>query len=229
MFQLGPKYRHLYTLSEIWLLPEACPFCWTGDWTFARMTAVAAPVFGTHHHVSAFSLHLVIWAPSIGSLWRTPQEKLQRNPQSQHWSYAAAGGTLDWRGSSRSLPTGSKCCAGSFNTRNRATVEVSTALALNLAAQSNRATASQHHVATARAPQLQLDPYEYRSLAFRMKVSMLTNQPAAKSLLTELMVDVSNVKQGVFNETTLQFWRSREAVYSKLAPVALDLISAPAS
>lgn len=37
------------------------------------------------------------------------------------------------------------------------------------------------------------------------------------------------VKKGVFNETPMQFWESRETVYPKLAPVALDLVRAPAS
>ena len=49
------------------------------------------------------------------------------------------------------------------------------------------------------------------------------------SLLIKMEKYVCKVKQGVFTETPLEFWRSREAVYPNLAPVALDLFSAPAS
>lgn len=58
----------------------------------------------------------------------------------------------------------------------------------------------------------------------------LTNEPdGADSLVTKMKKYGDDVKQVVFNETPLQFWRSREAFYPKLAPVALDLISAPTS
>ena len=102
----------------------------------------------------------------------------------------------------------------------------------NLAAQYNPATASQDDVASqtpSSSPPAVLQ--KYRFLASRMEVNVsLTNQPdVTNSLLTEMKKYVDDVKQGVFNETPLQFWRSREAVYPKLAPVALDLVSAPAS
>ncbi|XP_031154091.1 zinc finger BED domain-containing protein 4-like [Sander lucioperca] len=105
----------------------------------------------------------------------------------------------------------------------------------NLAAQYHPA-ASQYDGATARATQTPTGaPFavlqKYRFLASRIEVNVSsTNQPnLTDSLLIEMEKYVCEVKQGVFNETPLQFWRSREAVYPKLAPVALDLVSAPAS
>ncbi|XP_078026567.1 E3 SUMO-protein ligase ZBED1-like [Epinephelus lanceolatus] len=106
-------------------------------------------------------------------------------------------------------------------------------LVQNLAAQYNTATPSQDNViatqTAAHSPPTVLQ--KYRFLASRMEVNAsLTNEPeGADSLLTEMKKYGDDVKQGVFNETPLQFWRSREAVYPKLAPVALDLVSAPAS
>ncbi|KAL7399536.1 hypothetical protein ABVT39_026043 [Epinephelus coioides] len=106
-------------------------------------------------------------------------------------------------------------------------------LVQNLAAQYNPATPSQDNViatqTAAHSPPTVLQ--KYRFLASRMEVNAsLTNEPeGADSLLTEMKKYGDDVKQGVFNETPLQFWRSREAVYPKLAPVALDLVSAPAS
>lgn len=107
----------------------------------------------------------------------------------------------------------------------------------NLAAQYNPATASQLDVATgtARATQTPTGAYpavlqKYRFLASRIGLNVSsTNQPMTDRLLTEMKKYLNDVKQGVFNETPLQFWRSREAVYPNLAPVALDLVSAPAS
>lgn len=104
----------------------------------------------------------------------------------------------------------------------------------NLAAQYNPATVPQNDDATASATQTPTRAtavfQKYRFLASRMEVNVSTNQPnATDSLLTEMNKYLSDVKEGVFNETPLQFWRSREAVYPKLAPVALDLVSAPAS
>jgi len=106
----------------------------------------------------------------------------------------------------------------------------------NMVAQNNPATAPQDDVTTAKASQIPTSSVstvlqKYRFFASRMEVNVsLTNQPdVANSLLTEKKKYVDDVKQGVFNETPLQFWRSREAVYPKLAPVALDLVSAPAS
>lgn len=58
----------------------------------------------------------------------------------------------------------------------------------------------------------------------------LTNEPdEADSLLTEIKKYLEEVKKGVFNETPMQFWKSREAVYPKPTPVALDLVNAPTS
>lgn len=106
----------------------------------------------------------------------------------------------------------------------------------NLEAQYHPA-ASQYDGATARATQTPTGAslavlQKYRFLASRIdvNVSSSTNQPnLTNSLLIEMEEYFCEVKQGVFNETPLQFWRSREAVYPKLAPVALDLVSAPAS
>ncbi|XP_078018461.1 uncharacterized protein LOC144458786 [Epinephelus lanceolatus] len=97
-------------------------------------------------------------------------------------------------------------------------------LVQNLAAQYNTATPSQDNVSAthtaAHSPPTILQ--KYRFLASRMEVNVsLTNEPkGADSLLTEMKKYGDDVKQGVFNETLLQFWRSREAVYPKLAPVA---------
>ena len=105
----------------------------------------------------------------------------------------------------------------------------------NLAAQYHPA-ASQYDGATSRATQTPTGAplavlQKYRFLASRIEVNVSsTNQPnLTDGLLIEMEKYVCDVKQGVFNETPLQFWRSREAVYPKLAPVALDLVSAPAS
>uniref|UniRef100_A0A3P9J2Q6 DUF659 domain-containing protein n=1 Tax=Oryzias latipes TaxID=8090 RepID=A0A3P9J2Q6_ORYLA len=94
-------------------------------------------------------------------------------------------------------------------------------------------TASQDDVATATASQTATRSpptilQKYRFLASRMEVNAsLTNQPdVTTSLLTEINKYVEDVKHGVFNETPLQFWRSRMGVYPKLAPVALDLYGA---
>lgn len=105
-------------------------------------------------------------------------------------------------------------------------------LVLNLAAQYNQATPQDNVIASqtaAHSPHTALQ--KYRFLASRMEVNVsLTNEPdGADSLLTEMKKYGNNVKQGVFDETPLQFWRSREAFYPKLAPVALDLVSALAS
>ncbi|MEQ2297709.1 hypothetical protein AMECASPLE_037396 [Ameca splendens] len=55
----------------------------------------------------------------------------------------------------------------------------------------------------------------------------LTNQPdGTNSLLTEMKKSKPNI---FFNETLLQFWKSREAVHPKPAPVVLDLVSVPVS
>lgn len=95
----------------------------------------------------------------------------------------------------------------------------------NLAAQYNPATTPQVEEESESPTVLQ----KYRFLASRMEVNMsLKNQSdhVTDSLLTEMKRYVDNVKQGVCNDTPLHFWRSREAVYPKLALVALDLISA---
>ena len=104
----------------------------------------------------------------------------------------------------------------------------------NLAAQYNPATTSEDTViathTTPESPSTLLQ--KYRFLASRMEVNVsLTNQPdhVTDSLLTEMKRYADNIKQGVCNEMPLQFWRSRETDYPKLAPVALDLVSAPAS
>ncbi len=103
----------------------------------------------------------------------------------------------------------------------------------NLAAQYNPATTCQDTViatqTAAESPPTVLQKYHF--LASRMEVNVsLTNQSdhVTDSVLTEMKRYV-DVLQGVCNETPLQFWRSREAFYPKLAPVALDLVSAPAS
>lgn len=91
-------------------------------------------------------------------------------------------------------------------------------------AQTDDATAS----ATQSPPTAVAVLQKYRFLASRMQVNVSTNQPN-DSVLTQMNKYLDDVKKGVFNETPLQFWRSREAVYPKLVPVALDLVSAPAS
>ncbi|XP_028445794.1 zinc finger BED domain-containing protein 4-like isoform X2 [Perca flavescens] len=105
----------------------------------------------------------------------------------------------------------------------------------NLAAQYHPPS-SQYDGATSRTTQTPTGAplavlQKYRFLASRIEVNVSsTNQPnLTDGLLIEMEKYVCDVKQGVFNETPLQFWRSREAVYPKLAPVALDLVSAPAS
>lgn len=99
-------------------------------------------------------------------------------------------------------------------------------LVQNLAAQYNPATASQDNViatqTAADSPLTVLQKYSFLASSMEVNVS-LTNQPdGTDSLLTEIKKYLDDVKQGVFNETSLRFWRSREAVYPKLAPVALD-------
>ena len=88
----------------------------------------------------------------------------------------------------------------------------------NLAAQYNPATTSQDTVIAtqnaAESPPTVLQ--KYRFLASRMEVNVaLTNQPdhMTDSLLTELKRYVDSIKEGVCNDTPLQFWRLREAVY----------------
>ena len=90
-------------------------------------------------------------------------------------------------------------------------------------------------IATETAPQHSASTVlqKYRFLASRLEVNvLLTNQPdgsVSNSLKTEMKKYAEDVKQGV-TETPLKFWSSREKnVYPKLAPVALDLVSAPAS
>lgn len=79
------------------------------------------------------------------------------------------------------------------------------------------------------SPPTVLQKYHFPATRLEVNVS-LTNEPdGADSLLTKMKKYGDNVKQSVFNETSLPFWRSRETVYPKLVPVALDLISAPAS
>lgn len=105
-------------------------------------------------------------------------------------------------------------------------------LVQNLAAQYNPTTPDDHVIATqtgSHSPPTVLQ--KYRFLASRMKVNgSLSSEPdGAGSLLSEIKKYSDDVKHGVFNETPIQFWISREAVYPKVAPVALDLVSAPAS
>lgn len=103
----------------------------------------------------------------------------------------------------------------------------------NLAAQYNPATPSDDHViatqSASRSPPAILQKYHF--LASLIKVNgSLTNEPdGTDGLLSEIKKYSDDVKHGVFNETPLQFWTSREAVYPNVAPVALDLVSAPAS
>ncbi|XP_074539426.1 uncharacterized protein LOC141800652 isoform X1 [Halichoeres trimaculatus] len=104
---------------------------------------------------------------------------------------------------------------------------------LNLAAQYDPAIASQDDEKASQSPAgaslTVRKKYSYLASHMEANVSS-TNQPnATDSLSTELDKYVKDVKQGGCNETPLQFWKSRESVYPKLAPVALDLISAPAS
>lgn len=71
---------------------------------------------------------------------------------------------------------------------------------------------------------------KYRFLATRMEVNVLfQNGPEYGSLMAELRRYEDEIKSGVSDETPLKFWQSREAVYPKLSPLALDLVSAPAS
>ncbi|CAI5677314.1 unnamed protein product [Oreochromis niloticus] len=102
----------------------------------------------------------------------------------------------------------------------------------NLAAQYNPGTTSQDDVNTAEPTETVtgVPPsvlQKYRFLASRIKLNLsYVNQDG---LFTEMEKYITEVKQGVFNETPLHFWKARKAVYPKLAPVALDLVSAPAS
>ncbi|CAI5682892.1 unnamed protein product [Oreochromis niloticus] len=102
----------------------------------------------------------------------------------------------------------------------------------NLAAQYNPRTTSQDDVNTAEPTETVtgVPPsvlQKYRFLASRIELNLsYVNQDG---LFTEMEKYITEVKQGVFNETPLHFWKARQAVYPKLAPVALDLVSAPAS
>ncbi|CAI5682173.1 unnamed protein product [Oreochromis niloticus] len=102
----------------------------------------------------------------------------------------------------------------------------------NLAAQYNPGTTSQDDVNTAEPTETVtgVPPsvlQKYRFLASRIELNLsYVNQDG---LFTEMEKYITEVKQGVFNETPLHFWKARKAVYPKLAPVALDLVSAPAS
>ena len=40
---------------------------------------------------------------------------------------------------------------------------------------------------------------------------------------------MDEIQQGIVCDNPMDFWRSREAIYSRIAPVVLDLVSAPAS
>lgn len=106
-------------------------------------------------------------------------------------------------------------------------------LVQNLAAQYNPATASQDNViatqTAADSPPAVLQKYRFLASCMEVNVSLTNQFDGTDSLLTKMNKYLDDVKQGVFNETPLHFWRSREAVYPKLAPVALDLVSAPAS
>lgn len=52
---------------------------------------------------------------------------------------------------------------------------------------------------------------------------------AMNSPWSEMTKYMDEIQQGIACENLLDFWRSREAIYPRLAPVALDLVNAPAS
>lgn len=110
------------------------------------------------------------------------------------------------------------------------------AFVLHLAAQYHQAASQDDDALIASQPAPHSAPavlQKYRFLASRLQINAsLINEPdgsRTNSLLTEMKAYAEAVKQ-VATETPLQFWSSREKnVYPKLAPVALDLVSAPAS
>lgn len=68
----------------------------------------------------------------------------------------------------------------------------------------------------------------YCYLAFRLQGSR-PGTNAMNSPSSEMTKYMDEIQQGIACENPLDFWRSREAIYPRLAPVALDLVSAPAS